>query len=192
MMQPIGIVNSIFNSITYIIPIGNDNDCCLVDCGDVENVIEEGWRVKSVLLTHAHFDHIYGLNKLLNKFPDVSVYTNEAGRMNLQEPKWNFSRYHENTRDFIFLFPERIKVLKDGDKIELSKELSLEVIETPGHEPSCVCFFNDGCIFTGDSHIPGVKVVTSFPRSDKNLAIVSELRIKELSKNRIIYAGHKI
>ena len=40
------IVNKIFNSITYILPTGNEKDCWLVDCGDVEKVIEQGWNVK--------------------------------------------------------------------------------------------------------------------------------------------------
>lgn len=34
------IVNRIFNSITYILPVGDSRDCWLVDCGDVEKVIE--------------------------------------------------------------------------------------------------------------------------------------------------------
>ena len=36
------IVNRIFNSITYILPTGNEKDCWLADCGDVEKVIEQG------------------------------------------------------------------------------------------------------------------------------------------------------
>ena len=45
---------------------------------------------------------------------------------------------------------------------------------------------NDECIFTGDAYIPGIKVVTSFPRSNKTQAAASETRIKELAKGKII------
>ena len=38
------IVNKIFNSITYIIPTGG-KECWLVDCGDIEKVLEYGWLV---------------------------------------------------------------------------------------------------------------------------------------------------
>ena len=186
------IVNRIFNSITYILPTGNEKDCWLADCGDVEKVIEQGWNVLGVLLTHAHCDHIYGLNKLLEIFPSAKVYTNEAGLEGLLNPKVNFSRYHEDVDDFVLSKPENGVLVKEGDTICLSDDVSFDVIETPGHEPSCVCYMNDECIFTGDAYIPGIKVVTSFPRSNKTQAAASETRIKELAKGKIIYAGHKI
>ncbi len=42
----------------------------LIDPGDIWADFE---NTKTVLLTHAHFDHIYGLNGLLKYSPDVSV-----------------------------------------------------------------------------------------------------------------------
>lgn len=191
-MQPIGIINHIFSSTTYVIPIGDGKDCYLVDCGDIEKVICAGWNVKGVLLTHAHCDHIYGLNKIMEAFPEALVYTNAEGKEGLMNPRWNFSQYHEDVEDFILSKPENVILVKEGDTIRLSDEMLFEIIETPGHEPSCICYVNDECIFSGDAHIPGIKVVTSFPRSNKQQAIVSENRIKELAKGKIIYAGHKI
>lgn len=43
----------------------------------------------------------------------------------------------------------------------------LYVIETPGHCPSCLTYYTDNYIFTGDSYIPNVKVVTKLPYGDK-------------------------
>lgn len=191
-MQPKDIVNHIFNSITYVIPIGDSKDCYLVDCGDVEKAIEQGWNIKGVLLTHAHYDHIYGLNKLFEVFTFSKIYTNAAGLEGLLNPKVNFSRYHEDVDDFVLSKPENVVLVKEGDTICLSDDTSFDVIETLGHEPSCVCYLNDESIFTGDAYIPGIKVVTSFPRSNKTQAAASETRIKELAKGKIIYAGHKI
>ena len=62
---------------TYILPTGNHKDCWLVDCGDLDVIIEEGWHVIGVLITHSHYDHIYGLNNLVLYFPNVSIYTNK-------------------------------------------------------------------------------------------------------------------
>ena len=83
------ITNSIFNSRTYILSDGSDK-VWLVDCGDVflnDNDDDNDnlgrlmdSRVEGVLLTHAHFDHIYGLPSLLERFPDVAIYTNEWGK----------------------------------------------------------------------------------------------------------------
>lgn len=190
------IVNKIYNSITYILPVGDTHDCWLVDCGDVEKVIEQGWRVRGVLLTHAHFDHIYGLNKLVETFPDALVYTNEAGALGLQNPKWNFSKYHTEVENFVFSKPDNVRVIECEGKISTvsSQFLSeVEVLFTPGHEPSCLTYRIGDCLYTGDAYIPGVKTVVTFPRSNKQQAAESLERLKKLEASRLkIMPGHWI
>lgn len=185
------IVNSVFNSLTYMLSGGNGDCCWLVDCGDVEKIIDTGMTVRGVLLTHCHYDHIYGLNKLVEAFPDAMVYTNEFGKAALSDTKWNFSHYHPDADDFIFWKPQNVVTVSEGDKISLDG-FSLTVLETPGHDPSCISYLTDGAVFTGDSYIPGVKVVTTFPKSDKALAEASLRRITEISKDIRVYPGHKI
>lgn len=187
------IVNKIYNSITYILPVGDTCDCWLVDCGDVEKVIEQGWRVRGVLLTHAHFDHIYGLNKLMEVFPDVLVYTNAEGKEGLQNPKWNFSKYHTEVETFVFCKPESVRVLETEGTLELDKDLRIEVLFTPGHEPSCITYKIGNSLYTGDAYIPGIKVVTTFPRSNKQQAVTSLECIKKLERDGLrILPGHWI
>lgn len=181
-MQPIGIVNSVFNSMTYIIPIGDDKECCLVDCGDVGKVIEEGWRVKSVLLTHAHFDHIYGLPLLLEKFPDVLIYTNEWGKAALADDRMNMSHYHESP---IRIDCSNVLVIGEGDIV-----CGFNVYETPGHNPSCICYLNDEIIFTGDAYIPDCKVVANLPNSDKIQVVKSLEILKSLIQGKLVCPGH--
>ena len=55
----------------------------------------EGNEVSGVLLTHAHFDYIYGLPELIKRFPNSKIYTNEIGREALADGKLNMSLYHE-------------------------------------------------------------------------------------------------
>lgn len=187
------IVNRVFTSLTYIVPTCNDKDCWLVDCGDVEKVIEQGWNILGVLLTHVHTDHIYGLNKLIEKFPDAVIYTNAEGVQNLQNPRWNFSRYHDDVEDFVFDKPENVRVIDCEGVIELEGGLTVEALLTPGHEPSCVTYRLGDMLFTGDSYIPGVKVVTTFPRSNKQQAAVSLARLQEMERSGMqIMPGHWI
>lgn len=187
------IINNFMTSYTYILPVGNQRDCWLVDCGDVDKVIEQGWNVRGVLLTHAHFDHIYGLNRLVEAFPDAIVYTNKEGKEALMNPKWNFSRYHVDIEDFVFCKPENVCVVDSEGLLNVDEDLSMEALFTPGHEPSCVSYRWDDVLFTGDSYIPGVKVVTNFPRSDKQLAMESQARLQKLEKNGLkIMPGHYV
>lgn len=185
------IVNSVFNSITYIIPTGNQNDCWLVDCGDVEKVIAEDFNVRGVLLTHTHFDHIYGLNKLVGTFPEVVIYTNAIGKESLQNPKWNFSRYHPDVDDFVLSHPGNVRIIEGEGLVCLDDSIEIEVFFTPGHDPSCMAFRINDFLFTGDSYIPGVKVVTTFPRSDKQKASESLLRLCRLEESGLkVKSGH--
>ena len=130
------------------------------------------------------------MNYLLKKFPDAFIYTNEFGKNALQSPKINFSRYHEEVEDFILLKPENVRVIKDGDQIELYDDASVEVFATPGHDESCLTYMIKNNLFTGDSYIPGLKVVTTFPYSNKEKALLSEQKIISLVHNCNIYPGH--
>lgn len=187
------IVNQIFNSITYILPVGSKKECYLVDCGDVEKVIDQGWKVRGVLLTHSHFDHIYGLNKLVEVFPEAIVYTNKAGKEGLVNDKWNFSRYHTEVENFKFKKMENVKVFEEGIQ-SLDGGLYIDVLFTPGHDPSCISYIVGNNLFTGDAYIPGIKVVTVFPRSNKEEASESFARLHKLEDKFgcTVCAGHML
>lgn len=174
-------INSFFSSVSY--RIYN----LLVDPGDEW----EGFKdVEAVLLTHAHFDHIYGLNRLLELNPEATVYTNEAGREMLLNAKKNLSQYHETP--FVFEYADRIVVVNDDDEVGLGDDIKAKAVFTPGHSPNCITWIVGDKLFTGDSYIPGVKTVTNLPGCDKTLAKESERLINKLAEGRTIYPGHKV
>lgn len=181
------IVNSIFNSCSYVLT--QDKQSWLVDCGDVDQILPliDG-KLQGVLLTHAHFDHIYGLNNLESLFPGVPVYTVMAGLNGLMSDKLNFSRYYGEP--FIFDSPDNVKLVNDGDCISLFDGVEIKAVATPGHSPGCVTWLTSNAIFTGDSYIPGVKTVANLPHSDKDLALKNEALIRQMVENRSIYPGH--
>lgn len=152
------ITNSIFSSRTYWFTEKDSNLFWLVDCGDLDFVIRQlpgNAKIMGVLLTHVHFDHIYGLNQLIGKFPECKVYTNNFGQKSLTDPKRNFSRYHTDVDDFVFEHPESVVVVGEGEKIELFEGVFADVYYTPGHDESCLCYEIGENMFTGDAYIPG-------------------------------------
>lgn len=183
------IVNSLFTSNTFILTDESCHDCWLVDVGDIEPILEAigGRQVKGVFLTHTHYDHIYGINRLVERFPECIVYTSKHGKEGLFSDKLNFSRYHD---DSILFQGKHIEVLEEGDEVSLFPYVVLKAMYTPGHDWSCMSYYTDDVIFTGDSYIPNIKVITSFPKSNKTEAQVSLDRILELCKMRDVYSGH--
>ena len=176
------VINEVLKSITYILPVGSRKDCWLVDCGDIDKIVEKGWQVLGVLLTHAHFDHIYGLNRLIEIFPSALVYTNEDGFKGLQSPRWNFSRYHDEVEEFTFTHTDSIRILRREGRILLHEGMEADALFTPGHDPSCVSYHIENLLFTGDSYIPNVQTITYFPNSVKEQAEAALRRLKILEQ----------
>ena len=187
------IVNSFFNSTTWILSTKESNQVWLIDCGDSKPIIEyinsNKLKLQGIFLTHTHFDHIYGLNDILVEYPDLIIYTSEYGKQSLYSDKMNLSCYHENSFTYN---GSNVKILQEEDRIPILNDLYLNVLETPGHCPSCLTYYIDNYIFTGDSYIPGIKVVTTLPKGNKQLANNSIKKIQNLAFNKKIYPGHSL
>ena len=189
------ITNQFFNSRTYVLSTDSSEDVWLVDCGDVEQALErlaKGKRVKGVLITHTHADHIYGINRLLELFPEAAVYTNPFGQGALDDSRLNITRYHNEVPDLVITKRENVCVVDEGEKITLFEGVEAKVFSTVGHDASCLTYQVESYLFTGDSYIPGVPVVARFPKSNKKQAAASEDRIRSRAEGLNVCPGHTI
>lgn len=185
------VVNSIFDSMTWLLSETEGNQVWLVDCGDPEPILQiiGEKSIAGVLLTHAHFDHMYGLPAILDHFPNCKIFTNAVGKETLADAKQNMSFYHESP---VTVEGDCTIICKDGGVIELFDNIQAAVYETPGHHPSCLTFVVGDFLFSGDAYIPGEKIVTYLPKGDKNKAKESLRRITELAQGKTILCGHKV
>ena len=131
----------------YLVYDEESKEAMLIDpgafSGDIESEIEENeLSLKYIVLTHGHFDHVLGVDKYLDKYPNAEYIASEADVYLLEKAK-----------------PKRY--LKDGDVINLG-ELSFKVIETPGHTKGGLSYYIPydvslggepftGIVFTGDT-----------------------------------------
>lgn len=194
MIQIKEVVNSIFTSKTYILFCEGEDKAWLVDIGDVEPVFDflevKGLKVEGVFLTHAHFDHIYGLPELVKRYPQCKVYVTEYAKEGLISDKLNLSRYHEMP---VVYDGDNVVVVHEGENIILfDGEPEMKFFETPGHNPGCLTMVLSDMVFTGDAYIIGVGANTQLPYANKEMAQQSLERILKLAEGKKIFSGHLV
>lgn len=188
------IENEWLHSNTYILSIEGSEDVWLVDCGNYDKI--DDWmhknkkRLKGILVTHSHHDHIYGIPQVLDMYPDIRIYiSHNEGREFMRDTKLNMSRYTETD---VSIISDRFVEIADGNTIDLWSGISANTLETPGHTPDCLCYEICNYLFTGDAFIPYVKLTARSKGGNKGLLIESAEKIIHHIKTHdcIICAGH--
>jgi glyoxylase-like metal-dependent hydrolase (beta-lactamase superfamily II) len=187
-------VNSIFTSNSYILYSDKSESAYIIDPGDSIPIIN--WLIKNkkvlkgIFITHSHFDHIYGINDLVAKFPSINIFASFYAKEGMASEKLNGSLYHEKP---YVVKKKDIILIKEGDQFKLWEDILLNVIETPGHNRDCLSFYLDKNLFTGDAFIPGIKVVTKIKFGDKTQAGNSIKRLfEQFNDDTMIWPGHEI
>jgi len=105
---------------------------------------ERGWRLKLVVSTHRHWDHI-GDNAAVVAATGAEIAAHIADRHGLEHPV---------TSSAPFPIPPSVPALDlaEGSKIRFG-EITLDVLHTPGHTEGSVCLVADSerLLFTGDT-----------------------------------------
>lgn len=191
------IVNEILQSCTYILTRKGEDRAYLIDCGDPSPIISyleiNNKSLKGVFLTHSHYDHIYGLNEIIEKYPDLDVYASENTFLGLADSDLNMS-YLYTDEDFVvrvskehsFVVDEEINIVILGE--------SVKCMATPGHDVDCMSYLIGNMLFTGDSYNPNSPVYTKWRNSDVDLALRNEAMLSQIvaEKRLIVYPGHSI
>lgn len=188
-------VNSRFTSNTYIIFSTEHDNVWIVDPGDTDVVFE--WMknhsktiVSGIFLTHAHFDHIYGVNEILSCFPSCRLYVaNGYGKELLFDAKKNASKY---TEDGPMVVKENALVSFYSDDIKLWEGTPLKVLYTPGHSDDSVCLIVNDMLFTGDTLIKNIRTVTKLKTGSREKLMDTIVLLEGLKGSGLTaYPGHE-
>ena len=158
------------------------------DKGDYiyETLKDKGFNVKGILLTHAHFDHIWGCNKL-RELSGAPVYAYEAEKVLCEDAVTNVS---EQVGRPYTVIPDRY--LKDGEEITVA-DMTCRLIATPGHTVGSCCYYfeEDGMLIAGDTLFQ-----ESVGRTDLATGSMGELvrsikdKLFTLPDDTKVYPGH--
>lgn len=181
-----------------IIYSSETKECVIIDPGNDYNglnqiISDRKLRVKKILHTHAHFDHI-GRSKELKDATGAPIYLH----------KGDLELYKALSQQAMF-FGESVGevsevdyFLEDEQEISLySKNLKgvLKTLHTPGHTPGSCCFYSDyfdtPLLFSGDTLFRGSIGRTDFPGGSYD-QIISSLknRLLILPEETNIISGH--
>ncbi len=174
----------------FIIGCDSTREAVIIDPGDetdqiLEIVNQKKLKVKYILLTHGHVDHLAAAKslkakldvKLLMHKDDLALVQNaptQAAMFGLPDPG----------------VPSADQYVEEGDKISVGK-LEFKVLHTPGHSPGSVTYFINEKLFVGDLIFSGSIGRTDLPGGSYEQLIQSvKNKIFSQPDSTDIYPGH--
>ncbi len=150
-------------------------------------VSENGIKLKYILLTHGHFDHIFGVYPLKEE-TGAAVVIHAKDAEHLIDPKKSLAEGN---------FPETQMpvtadiLLKEGDILALGDE-KIKVMNTPGHTMGSVCYIveSERVILSGDTLFCMTAGRTDFLDGSDELMIRSLKRLIALEGDYRVLPGH--
>lgn len=178
-----------------------DGEAALVDPGTatraereavVEFIEAAGVRVRHLLLTHAHIDHVFGCAYFAERYGAEA----DHGGWQLHPADYPLID-HAPVQAELFRIPlvqppAPTHALQDGELIELGSQ-RLRVLHTPGHSPGSVCFYNEaeGTVLGGDVLFQGSVGRTDLWEGSMPVLLQSiRDRLLTLPDDTVVYPGH--
>lgn len=185
-----------FQENTYVIADDATGEAVIIDPGCYEQAEKEALsrfidshklKIRYLLLTHAHLDHVFGVAYVKRKF-GVNAYLHELDRVIFNDVPTRCALYGLRGYE-----PSEIdEFLKEGDQVRFGNTV-LDVIFVPGHAPGHVAFVNhaERYVIGGDVLFRGSVGRTDFPYCN-HADLINSIRTQfyTLPDDYIVYPGH--
>lgn len=168
----------------YLLTVGGES--MLIDPSAPCDPTRVKGRLKYIVLSHIHFDHMLELDSWVRN-TDATVIVSNDGTSALKNSTENcYMQFMMRDRSY----DGEYKTVGDGEVLMLGGE-ALTVWQTPGHCPSGLAIVGDGFAFVGDTIFDGGGFGRyDLPGSDFSLLRQSIRRLLTLPEDTVIYSGH--
>ncbi len=177
---------------TYILKDSESKEAVVIDVGGsfgkIHNKLEtEGYKIKFILNTHGHFDHVLGEMEVQKNYPEIPIYMHK-------DDVSHFSRIKEEMAYFGYQCDdEPIKLdtfIDEGSHLFIGKH-KIKILYTPGHSKGSLSYYVDGKLFSGDALFYRSIGRTDFYDGDYDTLISSiKDKILPLPDDTNVYPGH--
>ena len=168
----IQIIPCLQDNYSYLIIDKKNNTACVVDPSEANPIIEylenNNIKLKFILNTHHHYDHVGGNEMLKEKYgASIVGYKGDKERI----PK--------------------IDILVNDQETWIYENFEAKVIHVPGHTLGHVCFYfyKEQSVFTGDT-LFSLGCGRIFEGTHSQM-FNSLMKLKELPQNTKVYCGHE-
>jgi hydroxyacylglutathione hydrolase len=140
-----------------------------------------------LILTHEHFDHIWGVNKLIETFNSTLVCSEKCFKF-IADKKKNLSVFY-NQIGFEIISEKNLIVTNEFVNLA---GYGFEFRESTGHSLGSISFWIDKNLFTGDLIIDDIKTVTKLPGGSRKQLINTLTEFDKLFKGKkmTVFPGH--
>ncbi|KPV58277.1 metal-binding protein [Paenibacillus sp. A3] len=175
----------------YLVSLPEENRGFVIDPGmDPQPLLKRiaGMEIEAIVLTHAHFDHIGGVDAV-RRLKGCPVYLHDAEAEWLTNPKRNGSVMWPELGGPITTDPAEY-ALDDGQELKLLG-IVFKVLHTPGHSPGSVSLLYGNHLFGGDVLFRLSVGRTDLPGGDyQDLLDSIHDKLFKLPDETIVYPGH--
>lgn len=176
----------------YIVGDDQTREVLVIDPGGnprqiVETLTQMRARTRGIVLTHAHFDHVMGIEGV-KRGTGAPLYAGENEKRLLESVEAQAQAFGIAVPPV----PVPDHWLKAGDTVEAGK-VRLKVLETPGHSPGSICLYDEqnAVVFVGDVLMRGTIGRTDFPGCSLEQLLRSiRTQLYSLPDGTTVYPGH--
>jgi hydroxyacylglutathione hydrolase len=144
-------------------------------------------RVVGIVLTHAHFDHVMGV-EALKRATGAPLFVGAKEKPVLE----NVESQGKMFGIAVPPLPDPEHWLNEGDAVKAGN-FNLQVFEVPGHSPGSIALYNaeNGVIFVGDVLMRGTIGRADFPGGSMDELLRSiRTKLYTLPDGTQVYSGH--
>ncbi len=143
-------------------------------------------RLRHILITHAHPDHVNGIEELLES-TNATVYISPRDLDYMRE----MAARYQIPVEFLDRRAGNIRTVLDDEEIFIGK-VRVHVIHTPGHTPGSQCFLIGNNLLSGDTLFIGACGRVDLPGSDpEKLWWSLNRRLRALDDKIVLDPGHR-